>query len=83
MLFRSAVAGLVVAEYKPNLVKKAVVGAGHAEKQQVAAMIKILLPGCTAKTADSADALAVAVCHAHLRATESKMTAALLKAAHS
>jgi crossover junction endodeoxyribonuclease RuvC len=78
-----AVAGIIVAEYKPNLVKKAVVGAGHAEKQQVAAMIKILLPGCIAKTADSADALAVAVCHAHLRASQSRMTAALAKAATS
>ena len=77
-----AVAGIIVAEYKPNLVKKAVVGAGHAEKQQVAAMIKILLPGCIAKTADSADALAVAVCHAHLRETASRMSEALAKAAH-
>ncbi len=78
-----AVAGLIVAEYKPNLVKKAVVGAGHAEKQQVVAMIKILLPGCGAVSTDSADALAVAVCHAHLRATAARMDAALLKAARS
>jgi crossover junction endodeoxyribonuclease RuvC len=78
-----AVAGLTVAEYKPNLVKKSVVGAGHAEKQQVAAMVKILLPGCGAVSADSADALAVAVCHAHLRATAAKQSAALRKAARS
>ncbi len=78
-----AVAGIIVAEYKPNLVKKSVVGAGHADKQQVVAMIKILLPGCGAVSTDSADALAVAVCHAHLRATAARMDAALAKAAQS
>lgn len=61
-----AAAGIPVAEYKPNLVKKSVVGAGHADKLQVAAMMKILLPGSKA-TKDAADALAVAVCHAHHR----------------
>ncbi len=61
-----ATAGLAVAEYKPNLVKKSVVGAGHADKTQVAAMMRILLPGSNA-VADAADALAVAVCHAHHR----------------
>jgi crossover junction endodeoxyribonuclease RuvC len=61
-----AAAGIPVAEYKPNLVKKSVVGAGHADKVQVAAMMKILLPGSQA-TKDAADALAVAVCHAHHR----------------
>ncbi len=59
-------AGLVVGEYAPKLVKKAVVGTGSAEKAQVAAMIAILLPGSKAD-ADAADALAVAVCHAHHR----------------
>ena len=62
-----AVAGIMVAEYKPNLVKKSVVGAGHADKIQVAAMMRILMPGCKAGNADAADALAVAVCHAHHR----------------
>jgi len=62
-----AVAGIFVAEYKPNLVKKSVVGAGHADKVQVAAMMRVLLPGCTLGSSDSADALAVAVCHAHHR----------------
>jgi crossover junction endodeoxyribonuclease RuvC len=62
-----AVAGISVAEYKPNLVKKSVVGAGHADKIQVAAMMRVLLPGCRASNADAADALAVAVCHAHHR----------------
>ena len=78
-----AMANILVAEYKPNLIKKSVVGAGHAEKQQVAAMVKILLPGCTASSADAADALAVAICHAHLRETAQRQAAALAKAAAS
>lgn len=64
-----ALAGLPVSEYPTNLVKKSVVGAGHAEKSQVQAMMRILLPGCAIGTPDAADALAVAVCHAHHRAT--------------
>lgn len=60
-------AGLSVGEYAPRLVKKAVVGSGGAEKAQVAAMVKLLLPGSKAE-ADDADALAVAICHAHHRA---------------
>ncbi len=56
-------AGLVSAEYAPRLVKKTVTGSGGAEKSQVAAMVAMLLPGCRA-TADAADALAVAICHA-------------------
>ncbi len=59
-------AGLPVAEYAPRLVKKSVVGTGGAEKAQVAAMVKMLLPGSKAE-ADDADALAVAICHAHHR----------------
>jgi len=62
-------AGLPVSEYSTNLIKKSVVGAGHAEKAQVQAMMRILLPGCAIGTPDAADALAVAVCHAHHRAT--------------
>jgi crossover junction endodeoxyribonuclease RuvC len=58
--------GLTVAEYPANLVKKSVVGAGHAAKEQVQAMIKALLPGVEASS-DAADALAVAICHAHHR----------------
>jgi crossover junction endodeoxyribonuclease RuvC len=58
--------GLSVAEYPANLVKKSVVGAGHAQKEQVQAMIKVLLPGVEASS-DAADALAVAICHAHHR----------------
>jgi crossover junction endodeoxyribonuclease RuvC len=60
-----ALAGLPVAEYSTNLVKKSVVGAGHAEKQQIQRMVKLLLPGCLIESADAADALAVAICHAH------------------
>lgn len=62
-LLAIAQAGLPAAEYAPRLVKKTVTGAGAAEKEQVAAMVSMLLPGCRAK-ADAADALAVAICHA-------------------
>lgn len=57
--------GLPVAEYAPNLVKKSVVGAGHADKSQIDAMVRMLLPGCDPAGPDAADALAVAICHAH------------------
>ena len=60
-------AGLDVFEYSPNLVKKTVVGAGHAAKQQVQMMVKTLLPASALESADAADALAVAICHAHHR----------------
>ncbi|MCW5725458.1 MAG: crossover junction endodeoxyribonuclease RuvC [Maricaulaceae bacterium] len=65
-LLAASQAGLPVAEYAARLVKKSVVGTGAAEKGQVAAMIGVLLPG-TRASADAADALAVAVCHAHHR----------------
>lgn len=58
--------GRPVAEYAARLVKKSVVGTGAADKDQIAAMISVLLPGCGAR-ADAADALAVAICHAHHR----------------
>jgi crossover junction endodeoxyribonuclease RuvC len=61
--------GIPVAEYAPNSIKKAVVGAGHAEKHQIHHMVKLLLPRCEPKSADSADALAIAICHAHSRRT--------------
>jgi crossover junction endodeoxyribonuclease RuvC len=54
-----------VFEYTPNQVKKTVVGAGHAQKEQVQMMVKTLLPGVDVKSADAADALAIAICHAH------------------
>ncbi|CAN0503159.1 unnamed protein product [Laminaria digitata] len=59
--------GLPVAEYAANLIKKSLVGTGHADKKQVQEMIDILLPGAKPETADAADALAVAICHAHHR----------------
>jgi crossover junction endodeoxyribonuclease RuvC len=64
-----ALAGLSVAEYAPNAVKKAVVGVGHADKTQVHAMIQRLLPGAalSGASADASDALAIAICHAHHR----------------
>jgi crossover junction endodeoxyribonuclease RuvC len=63
-----ALAGLAVAEYAPNLVKKSVVGSGHADKAQIRAMVKLLLPRAEFKSEHAADALAVAICHAHHRA---------------
>lgn len=75
-LLAPAQAGIPVAEYTPNMVKKTVVGAGHAAKEQVMMMVRTLLPGCDPAGADAADALAVAICHAHHR-----QTAAYLKAA--
>jgi crossover junction endodeoxyribonuclease RuvC len=60
-----AVAELPVAQYLPMIVKKAVVGTGHAAKQQVGMMVERLLPGCAIAAPDAADALAVAICHAH------------------
>lgn len=65
-LLALARAGLSVAEYAPTLVKKAIVGTGGAEKAQVQAMLKVLLPGVKLAGADAADALAVAITHAHL-----------------
>ena len=62
-----SLAGLAVAEYAPNAVKKAVVGVGHAEKAQIRAMVRVLLPKAEFDGDDSADALAVAICHAHHR----------------
>lgn len=60
-----AAAGLPVSEYLPMIVKKSVVGTGHAGKEQVQMMVERLLPGCALASADAADALAVAICHAH------------------
>ena len=62
-----ALFGLPVAEYAANLVKKTVVGTGHAEKPQVLAMVRVLLPKATPASEDAADALAIAITHAHHR----------------
>ncbi|OYW35927.1 MAG: crossover junction endodeoxyribonuclease RuvC [Brevundimonas sp. 12-68-7] len=67
VMLAPARAGLSVAEYSPNLIKKAVVGAGHADKTQITFMVKRLLPTCGEVKADAADALAVAITHAQLR----------------
>jgi crossover junction endodeoxyribonuclease RuvC len=72
-----AKAGLTVAEYAPNVVKKTVVGAGHGEKSQIRMMIGVLLPKADPQSEDAADALAIAICHAHHR------TSLLLKVAAS
>ena len=64
-LLAPSLAGLPVAEYAANSVKKSVVGRGHADKHQVQAMVKVLLPQCGTPKTDEADALAVAICHAH------------------
>jgi crossover junction endodeoxyribonuclease RuvC len=66
--------GLPVHEYGANQVKKSVVGAGHAGKEQVALMVRRLLPGTNAD-ADAADALAVAICHAHFLSTQRRWNA--------
>ncbi|WP_421726389.1 crossover junction endodeoxyribonuclease RuvC [Bauldia sp.] len=60
-------AGIVVAEYAPNAVKKTIVGVGHADKAQIRAMVRVLLPRARFDSDDAADALAIAVCHAHHR----------------
>ena len=67
-LLAPAEAGILVGEYAPNAVKKTVVGVGHAGKDQVQHMVKVQLPGVTFDSADAADALAIAICHArHLQ----------------
>ena len=68
-LLALARAGLPVAEYATRLVKKALVGTGGADKAQVQAMLRVLLPGVKLAGADAADALAVAICHAHMART--------------
>ncbi|MEL7166122.1 MAG: crossover junction endodeoxyribonuclease RuvC [Pseudomonadota bacterium] len=60
-----AQAGLQIGEYAPNAVKKTVVGVGHADKRQVAHMVRVQLPGVDLAGPDAADALAIAICHAH------------------
>lgn len=76
-LLAAAQAGLEIAEYAPNHIKKSVVGAGHADKVQVQAMVKRLLPACGVEAGDAADALAAAIAHAHLAGTRARIMAAL------
>ena len=75
-----AQAGLQIGEYAPNAVKKAVVGVGHADKQQIAHMVKVQLPGVKLNGADAADALAIAICHSFHVQSSSSLAAALAKA---
>ena len=76
----TAMAGLVVAEYAPNAVKKAVIGVGHGEKRQIHMMVRVLMPRATFDTDDAADALAIAICHAHHRQSAVSRLAAIAAA---
>ncbi|MEL0018419.1 MAG: crossover junction endodeoxyribonuclease RuvC [Rickettsiales bacterium] len=80
VLLAPALAGLSVAEYSANRIKKSVVGVGHAGKPQVQMMVRRLLPACEFDSPDSADALAVAICHSHFAGTGRKWSAALAAA---
>ncbi|MEQ8452451.1 MAG: crossover junction endodeoxyribonuclease RuvC [Nitratireductor sp.] len=62
-----ALSGLSVAEYAPNAVKKTVIGVGHGDKKQIHMMVKVLMPKAVFDSEDAADALAIAICHAHHR----------------
>ena len=73
-----ALGGLPVAEYAPNAVKKAVIGVGKGEKGQIVMMVKVLMPKATFDTEDAADALAIAICHAHHRqSVQGRLAAAM------
>jgi crossover junction endodeoxyribonuclease RuvC len=80
VLLVPARAGVSVAEYLPMIVKKAVVGTGHAAKEQVQTMVARLLPGAQVSSEDAGDALAVAICHAHHAATGNRWQAAVDRA---
>jgi len=71
-MLAAAEAEVPLSEYSPNKVKKSVVGAGHAGKEQIGLMIGVLLPGCNVEQADAADALAIAITHAHHYRAEQK-----------
>ena len=79
-LLAPAQLGLSVAEYAPNAVKKVVVGVGHAQKTQVLHMVKLQLPGAVIAGADAADALAIALCHAHHASFAGRLAEAVAKA---
>lgn len=73
-------AGVQIGEYAPNAGKKAVVGVGHADKDQIAHMVRLHLPGAVPKSTDAADALAIAICHAHHMQSAGRLTRAVEKA---
>ena len=75
VLLAATHAGLPVQEYASKQVKRAVTGTGAAAKEQVSAMVRFLLPGCGEMRADATDALAVAICHAHIRASRARLGA--------
>ncbi len=75
VLLAPGLAGLPVTEYLPNIVKKSVVGTGHAAKEQIQVMVRHLLPGAEIESPDAADALAVAICHSHHAATRRRWAA--------
>lgn len=75
-----AQAGVPIGEYAPNAVKKAVVGVGHADKRQIDHMVKLQLPGIKIAGADAADALAIAICHAHHLQSAGTLAQALARA---
>ncbi|MBC2837220.1 crossover junction endodeoxyribonuclease RuvC [Paragemmobacter straminiformis] len=76
-----AQAGITVGEYAPNAVKKTVVGVGHAAKVQVDHMVRLHLPGVQIAGPDAADALAIAICHAHHMQSAGRLAQALKRAA--
>ena len=76
-----AQAGITVGEYAPNTVKKTIVGVGHAAKSQIDHMVRLHLPGVQIAGPDAADALAIAICHAHHLQSAGRLQAALRKAA--
>ena len=80
VLLAPASLGLPVGEYAPTRVKKAVVGAGKAAKEQVQMMVRRLLPGVDVTSADAADALAVAICHAHFAESDRRLAASRMSA---
>ncbi len=77
-LLAAAEAGIEIAEYTPNHIKKSVVCVGHASKEQIHALVRRLLPLAQFETADAADALAVAIAHAHLSRTNARIAAAMV-----
>lgn len=79
VLLAASHAGLGVHEYAATQVKRAVTGTGAAAKEQVATMVRVLLPGCGEVGADAADALAVAICHAHFRTGRARVAAQLVR----
>jgi crossover junction endodeoxyribonuclease RuvC len=80
-LLAPALEGLEVAEYPPNLIKKSVTGTGHGEKRQIQAMVGFLLPKAKFDSADEADALAIAICHANHRSSPQALAARIVREA--